>query len=55
MVRGLIGYVMASERARDRERKHTLKAPINPNTESTFAKCKYHPKFRARWNGSSGS
>lgn len=34
---------------------HTLSAPINPNTLKIFAKCKYTPKFEARWYGSSGS
>jgi hypothetical protein len=33
----------------------TLNAPTNPNTLSIFARCRYHPKFRARQYGSSGS
>lgn len=37
------------------ERAFCLNAPMNPNTLSTFAKCRYHSKFRARWYGSSGN
>jgi len=32
-----------------------LRAPINPNTLNTFAKCRYQLKLLARWYVSSGS
>jgi hypothetical protein len=38
-----------------REKIHTLKAPIKPNTLNKFAKCKYQPNLLARWYGSSGN
>jgi len=39
---------------RVRKIRHTLKAPTNPKILNKLAKCKYHPKFLAKWNGSSG-
>jgi hypothetical protein len=33
---------------------HTRNAPTSPKILNKFAKCKYHPKFLAKWNGSSG-
>lgn len=35
--------------------KHTRNDPRSPKTLKTFAKCRYHVKLLARWNGSSGS
>ncbi len=49
-----LSFLAINEMMKGRGR-HTLRAPMNPKTLSTFAKCRYQLKLLARWYGSSGN